>query len=123
MPEERLYEVRAKLTGRRIVAERWWAIRWHVVRVVVGTPVWFATSLLDGFRAFRSTFGDTWSGRWRAKDREEAWRRFGGQGEAEEAYERGQERKAEEFDRGFAEYQQRREDEQAQREEDGEAGE
>lgn len=61
----------------RTVAERWWAVRWHVLRVVFSGPFWLGMATLDGLRAFWHAFGDTWSQRWRATDRREAWRRFG----------------------------------------------
>lgn len=59
------------------MAERWWAIRWHVLRVVVGMPAWLLAALCDGLSAFRRDFSDTWSQRWRASDRQEAQRGFG----------------------------------------------
>lgn len=59
------------------MAERWWRIRWELLRVVVHIPLCLGVALLDGLRAFRRNFADSWSDRWRAGESREAWRRFG----------------------------------------------
>jgi len=44
-------------------AERWWIARWRLLRVVVGLPMWFGTSLRDGSVAFVRAFRDEWADR------------------------------------------------------------
>lgn len=52
-----------------------WSVRWHIARLVVGSPSHFLAGLGDGARAFRRAFFGAWDSRWKASDRDEFWRR------------------------------------------------